>query len=61
MNQMNVNVVFCLHKTGFTYPAPPIKNPGRIIPAICYPAVFNVIDFPAGTVPITRVNDQDQV
>ena len=54
----HLDVVIC---PGFTYPAPPITNPGRIVPAICYPAVFNVIDFPVGVVPITRVNDQDQV
>ncbi len=54
----NLDVVIC---PGFTYPAPPITNPGRIVPAICYPAVFNVLDFPVGVVPITRVNDQDQV
>jgi hypothetical protein len=31
-----------------------------VVPAICYPAVYNLIDFPVGVVPITRVNDQDQ-
>ena len=54
----NLDIVLC---PGFTYPAPPTENPGRLVPAISYPCVFNVIDFPVGTVPITRVNDQDQV
>jgi len=36
-------------------------GPGRIVPAISYPAIYNLLDFPVGMVPITRVNEQDQV
>lgn len=46
---------------GFAFPAPPVKHPARLIPALSYTAGYNVLDFPVGTVPITRVLPQDEV
>ena len=45
---------------GFAFPAPPVKHPARLIPAVSYTAGYNVLDFPVGTVPITRVLPQDE-
>ena len=45
---------------GFAFPAPPVKHPARLIPALSYTAGYNVLDFPVGTVPITRVLPQDE-
>ena len=46
---------------GFTFPAPPVKHPARLVPAISYTAAYNVLDYPVGSVPITRVIPQDEV
>ena len=46
---------------GFTFPAPPVKHPARLVPALSYTAAYNVLDFPVGSVPITRVIPQDEV
>lgn len=46
---------------GFVFPAPPVKHPARLIPAVSYTASYNVLDFPAGSVPVTRVVPQDEV
>ena len=46
---------------GFTFPAPPVKHPARLVPAVSYTAAYNVLDFPVGSVPITRVIPQDEV
>lgn len=50
----------CVIAPGFAYPAPPITNPARLVPAVSYTAAYNVVDFPAGSVPISRVNQDDQ-
>ena len=46
---------------GFVFPAPPIKNPARLVPAISYTAAYNMVDFPAGSLPVTRVTSADEV
>ena len=46
---------------GFVFPAPPCKHPARLVPCVSYTAAYNVLDFPVGSVPITRVNPQDEV
>jgi hypothetical protein len=46
---------------GFVFPAPPVKHPARLVPCVSYTAAYNVLDFPAGCVPITRVIPQDEV
>ncbi len=54
----NIDVVIA---PGFVFPAPPIKNPARLVPAISYTCAYNMIDFPAGSMPVTRVIKQDEV
>ena len=46
---------------GFAFPAPPYKHPARLVPAVSYTASYNVLDFPVGSVPVTRVIPQDEV
>ena len=46
---------------GFVFPAPPVKHPARLVPCVSYTAAYNVLDFPVGSVPITRVIPQDEV
>jgi len=45
---------------GFVFPAPPVKHPARLVPAVSYTAAYNVLDFPVGSLPITRVIPQDE-
>ena len=46
---------------GFAFPAPPVNHPARLVPAVSYTAAYNVLDFPAGSVPITKVIPEDEV
>ena len=46
---------------GFTTQAQRLKDPARLVPATCFTNVYNVIDFPVGTVPVDRVTQKDQV
>ena len=54
----NIDVVIA---PGFAFPAPPLKHPARLVPATSYTSVYNVMDFPAGSVPVTRVISEDEV
>ena len=54
----NIDVVIA---PGFAFPAPPVKHPARLVPAVSYTAAYNIVDFPAGTVPVTRVIPEDEV
>ena len=45
---------------GFAFPAPPVKHPARLLPALSYTAAYNVLDFPVGSLPITRAIPQDE-
>ena len=54
----NIDVVIA---PGFAFPAPPVKHPARLVPAVAYTAAYNVVNFPAGTVPVTRVTSEDEV
>jgi len=45
---------------GFTTQAQPLKDPARLVPATCFTSVYNVIDFPVGTVPVDVVTQTDQ-
>ena len=46
---------------GFTTQAQRLKGPARLVPATCFTNVYNVIDFPVGTVPVDCVTQKDQV
>ena len=46
---------------GFAFPASPLKHPTRLVPAASYTVAYNVLDFPVGSLPITRVIPQDEV
>jgi len=54
----NIDVVIA---PGFAFPAPPVKHPARLVPAVAYTAAYNVVNFPAGTVPVTRVTSEDEI
>lgn len=41
-------------------PAPRWKDVGRLTPAGTYTILYNFVDFPAGVVPITEENEEDQ-
>ena len=41
--------------------APPLTNPARLVPCVSYTAAYNVLDFPVGTVPVSKVIQKDQV
>ncbi len=45
---------------GMPMPAQPLGYPAFQLGAISYTAVFNMLDFPAGSVPVTTENQSDQ-
>ena len=47
---------------GFVFPAlPAVKYPDQLGTATSYTAVYNLLNFPAGSVPVTRVVPEDEV
>ena len=46
---------------GFAFPAPPVKHPARLTMATSYTHVYNVLNFPVGTLPVSRVISEDEV
>ena len=47
---------------GFVFPAlPAVKYPDQLGTAASYTAVYNLLNFPAGSVPVTRVIPEDEV
>ena len=58
MQKLNIDLLLF---GGFPFPAPPIKNPPRLIPAVPYNGVYNILNFPVGILPITKESQEDQV
>lgn len=46
---------------GFTFPAPRLKDPARLLPAINFTGVYNVLNFPVGSVPVDIYTKEDEV
>ncbi|CAH1776226.1 unnamed protein product [Owenia fusiformis] len=44
---------------GFGCPAIPLKTPALATSAVSYTTIFNVLNFPAGSLPVTKVNAAD--
>ena len=42
-------------------PAPPLNHPARLVPAVNFTAVYNVLNLPVGSLPITRYTKEDEV
>ncbi|KAK7078850.1 hypothetical protein SK128_026463, partial [Halocaridina rubra] len=53
----HLDVVLC---PAFPMPAPPPSYPTKIMAASITTCLYNLLDFPAGVVPVTRENDDDQ-
>lgn len=51
-----LDVVIC---PGFGCPALPFADSARATGAVIYTSTYNVLDFPAGSVPVTKVTEQD--
>ena len=49
MDKLNIDLLLF---GGFPFPAPPIKNPPRLLPAVPYNGIYNVLNFPAGSIPV---------
>lgn len=45
---------------GFSLPAPPHAAPSKISPAAFTTMIYNLLNLPAGTVPVTEESEQDQ-
>ena len=45
---------------GFPFPAVPIKYPAALLGAIPCVGVYNALDFPVGSVPVTNESQEDQ-
>ena len=58
MNDENIDLI--LHG-GFPFPAPPAENPPKLLPAILYVGLYNLLNFPVGSMPFTKENETDQV
>ena len=46
---------------GFVYPAPPLADPARLIPATNLTVIYNVLNLPVGSVPVDVYNEEDKV
>ena len=46
---------------GFGIPAPLHEDPSRILPLTCWTNPYNVLNFPAGTVPVEVYSQEDKV
>ncbi|XP_068223191.1 fatty-acid amide hydrolase 1-like [Palaemon carinicauda] len=53
-----LDVVLC---PAFSMPAPPPSYPAKIMAAFITTCLYNLLDFPAGVVPVTRETEEDQV
>ncbi|XP_066986117.1 fatty acid amide hydrolase 1-like [Macrobrachium rosenbergii] len=54
----HLDIVLC---PAFSMPAPPPSYPAKIMAAFITTCLYNLLDFPAGVVPVTRENEEDQV
>ena len=41
--------------------APPLSHPARLVPAVNFTAVYNVLNLPVGSIPITKYTKEDEV
>merc|ERR1712110_1091184 len=57
-NEAGIDIVIA---PGFTFPAPPLNHPARLVPAVNFTAVYNVLNLPVGSLPITRYTKEDVV
>ena len=57
-NEMELDVVIA---PGYACPAPGESDPAKFRSSAVYTAMYNVLNFPVGAVPVTRENQQDQV
>ena len=55
-----VMLIIFLSNTGFPFPAVPIEYPVGLLPAIPCVGVYNSLDFPVGSVPVTNESEEDQ-
>ena len=46
---------------GFGTPSMPLKDPARLVPLTAYTNVYNVLDLPAGSLPVEVYSQDDQV
>ena len=46
---------------GFGTPSMPVKDPARLVPLTAYTNVYNVLDLPAGSLPVEVYTQDDQV
>jgi len=58
MNDQQLDVIIC---PSFTTPAVPHKYPSLLGACGFATAIWNMVDFPAGVVPVDKWNDQDEI
>ena len=58
MKSLGIDVIIA---PGFTFPAPPKNDPARLLPAVGITAVYNVLNFPVGSVPLDVYTKQDEM
>ncbi len=46
---------------GFAFPAPFVEDPPHCLPAVTIPGAYNILDFPAGTLPFGVGTKEDDV
>ena len=50
----------CLYQLYFTL-APLLEDPPHLLPSLSYNGLFNVLDFPVGSVPVDNFTKKDEV
>jgi fatty acid amide hydrolase len=58
MHELKIDALIC---PAFPIPPPEHSRPGRIAAACFATAYFNLLDYPAGIVPVGRVTEADDV
>ncbi|XP_059095221.1 fatty acid amide hydrolase 1-like [Tigriopus californicus] len=60
LDDMRKQEIDILLGPGFNFPAVPEDYPSQLISGVFVPGIYNVLDFPAGVLPVTRQTKQDQ-
>jgi len=42
------------------YPAPLLNDPPKLLPSLSYNGLFNVLDFPVGSIPVDNFSKKDE-
>jgi len=58
MNALNLDVIL---SATLPMPAPYLDDPPKMLPAVLFTGIYNVLDFPAGAIPVDEYTEGDRV